>query len=66
MTITKEYSFREFKKLLHENGFEYLRVTGDHYIFSNGISLISVPNHGKKLNRMITRRLIKENNLREH
>ena len=65
MTKVKEYSFREFRRLLIDNGYVFLRNAGDHYIFSNGICTISIPDHGKKLNRMVCRRLIKENNLKE-
>ena len=65
MTRAKEYTFRDFRILLRDNGYIFQRQTGDHYIFSNDYNVISVPNHGKKLNKMVCRRLIKENNLKE-
>ncbi|MCR5453170.1 MAG: type II toxin-antitoxin system HicA family toxin [Lachnospiraceae bacterium] len=64
MARAKEYSFREFRLLLKNNGYSFERMSGDHYIYTNGVTMISVPDHGKKLNRMVCRRLIKENNLK--
>ncbi len=49
--------FREFCKILIENGYEQKRVKGSHYIFSNGEKTIAV---NKDLNKMVERRLIKE------
>ena len=55
--------FRDFKKLLNNNGYKCDRIKGSHYIFENEQgNTISVP---KDLNRMIKFRLIKENNLNE-
>lgn len=54
----KQYGFREFKRLLRENGYELVRTSGSHYIFENRDSkTITVP---LNLNRMIEFRLIKE------
>ena len=64
-TRAKEYSFREFRLLLRQNGYYYVRSCGDHNIFSNDVKVISIPNHGKQLNRMLCRRLIKEYELVE-
>ena len=66
MTRTKEYTYREFRLLLRDNGYVFQRQNGDHVIFTNDTNTISIPNHGKKLNKMICRRLIKENNLKEN
>lgn len=53
--------FRQFKRVLENNGYKKIRVKGSHYIFKgNQGNIISVP---KDLNRMIQFRLIKENNL---
>ncbi len=53
--------FRQFKRVLENNGYKKIRVKGSHYIFKgNQGNTISVP---KDLNRMIQFRLIKENNL---
>lgn len=65
MAKAKEYSFREFQQLLRNNGYVFQRNSGDHYIYSNDVNTISIPDHGKKLNKMVCRRLIKENNLKE-
>lgn len=57
----KVYSFKEFSRLLKDNGYALLRTNGDHYIYGN--------NSGDKitincnLNPMVARRLIKEHNL---
>lgn len=64
--MAREYTFRDFRILLRQNGYVFNRCNGDHIIFTNDINTISVPYHGKQLNRMITRRLIKENNLKEN
>lgn len=57
----KQYTFKEFTKLLNNNGF-YLNRKGDHFIFTNNIGKhISVPFNIKCV---IARRLIKENNLK--
>lgn len=62
----KEYSRRDFDKLLKSNGFEPVRCAGDHTIYKryNEVLMkketVSVP---LSLNIMLTRRLIKEFNL---
>lgn len=57
----KQYSHREFVKVVKANGYHYDRHNGDHsiYINDNGRH-ISIP---AKLESVIARRLIKENNL---
>lgn len=62
--MTKEVSVKEMIKLLKTNGFYLLRSTGGHQIYSNGTRSVSIPVHNKTINRMLSRRLIKENNLR--
>lgn len=56
----KYYNSREFKKILKNNGYKLERVKGSHYIYKKGKSEIVIP---LKLNTMIARRLIKENQL---
>ena len=56
----KPYTKRDFEKLLINNGFSLQRVKGSHFIYKNGTDLISVP---KNLNKLISRRLIKEYHL---
>ena len=63
--MAKEYTFRDFRALLRRNGYVFQRYSGDHMIFSNDDNTISVPFHGKEINRMLALRLIKENNLKE-
>lgn len=58
--ITKE--MKEFVPLLENNGYREIRSNGSHFIFSNGTNQITV---NKNLNRMVRKRLIKENNLVE-
>lgn len=59
--MKKVYTSREFKRLLIDNGYVYKRTTGDHMIYGNGKNTISF--NIRNLNRMVARRLIKENNL---
>lgn len=63
--MAKEYTFREFRALLRRNGYVFQRYSGDHQIYSNDVNTISIPFHGKNLNRMLALRLIKENGLKE-
>lgn len=63
--MAREYTFRDFRALLRQNGYVFQRCSGDHQIYSNDINTISIPFHGKNLNRMLALRLIKENNLKE-
>lgn len=57
----KQYTSREFIKIVKFNGFYYCRHNGDHAIYVNNKGRhISIP---KNLECVISRRLIKENNL---
>lgn len=58
---TKQWSSREFKKMLKKNGFFFVRQNGSHAIFKNDMGNEVVVN--SKLNQMVALRLIKENNL---
>lgn len=54
----KQWTSREFLKMLRKNGYTYSRHNGDHHIYvSEGGRHISVP---QKLECVIARRLIKE------
>ena len=56
----KQYTSREFIKIVKLNGYYYNRSNEDHDIFINDNGdHISIPNH---LECVIARRLIKENN----
>ena len=57
----RQYTLREFIKIVEFNSFYYNRHNGDHIIYVNDNSRhISIP---KNLKSVIARRLIKENNL---
>lgn len=58
----RQYTFREFTKVVVDNGFRYNRSNGSHSIYVNEKGRhISIP---KRLECVIARRLIKENNLK--
>jgi predicted RNA binding protein YcfA (HicA-like mRNA interferase family) len=55
---------REFEELLKANGYSLSRVKGGHYTFkADGKPRVITIN--KEMNRMMIKRLIKENNLKE-
>lgn len=57
----KQYTQREFIRIVRRNGFLYSRHSGDHAIYVNDRGRhISIP---QKLECVIARRLIRENNL---
>ena len=57
----KQYTSREFIKIVEFNGFYYNRCKGDHAIYVNDKGKhVSIP---KNLECVIALRLIKENNL---
>ena len=57
----KQYTQLEFIRVVRRNGFFYNRHSGDHAIYVNNKGRhISIPH---KLESVIARRLIKENNL---
>lgn len=61
MSTLKQFSKKECKKIMKLNGYEVIRIKGDHLIYSNGIRSISIPDG--EPNKMLFRRIIKENNL---
>ena len=57
----KQYTSREFMKIVEKNGFRYKRHSGSHAIYTDANGRhISIP---KNLECVIAHRLIKENNL---
>ena len=57
----KQYTSREFMKIVEKNCFRYKRHSGSHAIYTDANGRhISIP---KNLECVIARRLIKENNL---
>lgn len=61
----KEYTERDFERLLKVNGYSLDRQKGDHntYVNDKGNTITVVG--GRTMSRMVYRRLIKENNLKE-
>ena len=58
----KNYSRKEFERILIDNGYTIARQDGKHTIWQKGnLPSIAIPKH--KLNFMICKRLVKENNL---
>lgn len=51
---------KAMKKILRDNGYEYLRSKGSHFMYSNGIYTVAV---NKDLNAMVAKRLIKQYHL---
>ena len=62
MCQRKTKEMREFEPILKANGYHEIRIRGSHFIYGNGKNQITV---NKDLNKMVRRRLIKENNLIE-
>ena len=58
----KNYPSRNMEKILKNNNYVYIRSNGDHHIYSNGSNKITIT--VPMMNKMIVRRLIKENNLK--
>lgn len=57
----KQYKHKEFVRIVRANGFHYNRHSGDHAIYNNNRGRhISIP---AKLESVIAKRLIKENDL---
>ena len=49
---------RDFERLLLDHGFQLIRESS-HRVWSNGQRHVAVP-HGKEINKMVARRLLKE------
>lgn len=56
----KQYTQREFIRIVQKNGYLYSRHSGDHAIYVKDGKHISIP---QNLECVIARRLIRENNL---
>ncbi len=50
---------REMKKILRNNGYEYQRCKGSHFMYSNGVYTVAV---NKDLNAMVAKRFTLRNN----
>lgn len=61
----KQWSVKDFQKLLSKNGYVFIRQTGSHAHYINAESdHIGFPICSKEVNMMLARRLIKEHNLK--
>jgi len=58
---TRDYSFREFDKILRNNNFEFKSSKGDHFKYVRDNDQIIITRRNP--NKMVMRRLIKEHNL---
>ena len=62
--MQKTWKYREFVALLTGNGYILARTRGDHRTYRNTTGKsITIPYNGGEINRMMARRLIKENGL---
>lgn len=59
----KNFSSREFNRILINNGFELVRKRGDHYIFKRNNDTVTTTNGSSGMNIMVARRLIKQYDL---
>lgn len=57
----KQYTQREFIRIVRNNGYSYNRHNGDHAIYKKNGRHISIPH---RLESVIARRLIKEHELK--
>ena len=58
----KQYSTRELKKIVTENGFVLVRTNGDHFIYKREDETIVI---NKNINICVANRLIKQHKLKE-
>lgn len=59
----RNFSSREFNRILIQNGFKLVRKKGDHYIFKRGQDTVTTTNGSSGMNSMVARRIIKTYNL---
>ena len=57
----KTYNYNEVARLMRQNGYQPIRTTGSHIIWSNGVYNITI---NKNINKMVLRRLVKTYDLR--
>lgn len=56
----KDFTTRELKRILSDNGFKFIRCKGDHFHYVKDGKRVVVNNN---INRMVCKRIIKENKL---
>lgn len=59
--VTSMVDARRMKKILINNGYEYQRCKGSHFMYSNGVYTVAV---NKDLNAMVAKRIIKQYHLK--
>ena len=52
------YTIRDFEKICKKNGYYFRKQTGSHRIYTNGKEQISIPVHGKEMDRYMGKDLI--------
>ena len=57
----KQYSTRDFKRILQDNGYEYVRCKGDHITYRKDNRVLVI--NSVKLKPIVCNRLIKEYSL---
>ena len=57
----KQYSTRDFKRILQNNGYEYVRTKGDHSVYRKENRVLTV--NVVRLKPIVANRLIKEYSL---
>ena len=60
MAKSYTYSTRQVIKILKDNGYRYVRTSGDHDIYSNGIHSVPIT---PKINKMLALRILKQCNI---
>jgi len=55
---SKDVYFTDLRNLLNEKGFALKRVTGSHYIYSNGEITFVIPSHNNKVKEIYVKRVI--------
>lgn len=61
----KQYTEREFVKILRKNGYVLVRSNGGHNIYENKLTSKHITITANEISAVICRRLIKEYNLME-
>ena len=51
------YTTREVERMLRDNGYEHVRSSGSHKIFSNGMQTVAL---NPKVNKMVALKIIKQ------
>ena len=66
MRVRKDYTLRDVRKIMRNNGYSTYYYNGGHQVFSNGRNTIPIPSHTSKhkcINRYLFNRIVKTYNL---